>query len=382
MRILLITKTNAMAEVKRTAENPSPMLQRKVLSLSESPLWSQAKQEWGMRDYYYIETHKMCPCSPREVKHITVLVNKYNHNELEVCNACAERHFNILESGRIATAVRRLKKDISWGMDLTSVDYLLACGAIGTLGHEEYEIVKQKRKKEIFLELRESMNAMLLNLTKYENKAALEKIDGVLAWLKRHPDLDVSLVAKIRIELIANGVFREEELDGFIDRFNINVTRYNWKERSEGRLLLAPFLRPKRLAVGFYLDSNDKKEYSFRKNNVPFAGCEITKREKSKSKTTRERGQEGSCSWGNSIPKLNLERLEDSSSNVYRGGRQVKNNKAGSDKKRVSPKKQSDDYSFGHKQNSRPWNDRAAGCINGLNLEGLESIYDHMPGGE
>lgn len=371
-----------MTEVKRTAENPSSMLQRKVLSLSESPLWSQAKLEWGMRDYYYIETHKMCPCSPREVKHVTVMVNKHNHNELEVCNACAERHFNILESGRIATAVRRLKKDISWGMDLTSMDYLLAYGAIGTLGHNQYEVVKQKRKKEIFLQLREKTNTMLLNLTRYENKAKLEKIDGVLAWLKRHPYMDVSLVAKIRMELLANGVYREEELDGFIDRFNINVTRYTWKDRCEGRLLLAPLLRPKGYATTLFIDSNDKKEYSFRKNNVPFVGCEITKREKSKSKTTREWEQKGSGSWGNSIPKLNLERLEDSSSNVYRGGRQVKNKKAGSDKKRVSKKKQSDDYSFGHEHNSRPWNDRAAGCINGLNLEGLESIYDHMPGEE
>ncbi|WP_320052644.1 hypothetical protein [uncultured Acetobacteroides sp.] len=252
-----------MAEIKRTADNPSTMLQKKVLSLSKSQEWNQAKKEWGMGGCYHTSEHKMCPCSPREVKNITVLVNQHTLNELEVCNSCAKRHFNILESSQIEVAVRRLKKDISWGMDLTSMNYLRDMGVIEKVGHNDYEVVKQKRKKSIFLEYRRKTNVKLLNLTNYKNKAALEKIDAVLAWFKLHPNEDPSTVAKIRMVLLSDGTFDEAALDELINSQGIDIAQFSWKDRADGRLLLSKFVSPNSFSLTLLLDRRDKKRYSF-----------------------------------------------------------------------------------------------------------------------
>jgi hypothetical protein len=271
-----------MSEIKRTADNPSPMLQKKVISLSRSQEWDQAKKEWGMGGYFHTSGHKMCPCSPREVKNITVLVNLHTLNELEVCNSCAKRHFNILESSQIEVAVRRLKKNISWGMDLTSVNYLKDMGVIEKVGCNDYEVVKQKRKKSHLLECRRKTNVLLLNLTNYRNKAALEKIDAVLAWFKLYPAKDPSPVAKIRMELLRDGKFDEGELDLLIDRYDINVAEFSWKDRADGRLLLSKFVRPKNYSPTLMFDSRDKKKYSFQQGWVALSDGKEEKKEKPK----------------------------------------------------------------------------------------------------
>lgn len=104
----------------------SSKFRKAVLRKSASEVWEEAVLEWEFDKYYYNDTKVRiyCPCSPREIKHITVMKNKITNELLEIDNNCAETYFGITESETIKKMVQKLSRDINLGMNKTALDYL------------------------------------------------------------------------------------------------------------------------------------------------------------------------------------------------------------------------------------------------------------------
>lgn len=119
-----------MSEKKKTVENPPIRLQKEVVKNSKSNVYKDAVSEWDLYRVYDTEETKSCLCSPREIRYIVVIKNKYTDNKLEICNRCAELYFNITDGQQIADSIRKLKKNINLNMNRVALDYLLKNGFV------------------------------------------------------------------------------------------------------------------------------------------------------------------------------------------------------------------------------------------------------------
>jgi hypothetical protein len=229
-----------MPEIKRTVENPPAGLKKAVISRSKSDQWATAKDEWVMESYYYA-SNKRCPCSPRTVANITVIVNTSTFEELEICNACAERYFGITLSGFIETARRRITKNIHLGINVQSLDYLLSKHIITERIYEYYQAAIKQRKNWHLENLRKLLNAQFVIFTAYENKEAFDMADRLLAYSSDVSDLNLDAIVNLWAEILfehkpANIELLQEGLD------LLKVKDYTLSDIQKGRRLLDKYI--------------------------------------------------------------------------------------------------------------------------------------------
>jgi len=228
-----------MPEIKRTVENPPVGLQKAVISRSESKQWATAKREWRMKNYYYA-TNKCCPCSPRTVANITVIVNTITFEELEICNSCAERYFGITLSSSIENSLRRIKKNILLGVNTQSLDYLLKNHVINTGIYKCYQTAIRQRKQWESIEIREQINTRMIIFTTYENKEAFDIIDILLAYAASSKE-DVDNIIKFWTDIILE--FKPVNIKVLKDTLsNLDRNNYNIDDIEKGRNLLDDFV--------------------------------------------------------------------------------------------------------------------------------------------
>lgn len=239
-----------MPEIKRSADIPPQGLQRAVIRLSESQSWNEAKKEWRMASYYYVPEYITCPCSPRAVHNITVLVNKFNFNELLVCNSCSERYFACKDSSTIENSVWRLKKNVVSSMNRISLDYLLKNRVIDAVEHYNYEKLRGLRacsKDDIILVIRKQTNVKLIHFTDYNNKKFFDKIDQILIWAMTHSGMNIRYIANIRNNLLRTNQCQAYQLNDFIREHEIEESIGN---KMDARKLLDKFIETSCIFAG------------------------------------------------------------------------------------------------------------------------------------
>lgn len=224
-----------MTEIKRTIETPPSSLQKKVLEFSVSQNWDDAIKEWEMKNYFYVSEYKPCLCSPREICNITVMINKINSNEIDICNSCAERYFNCSKNKRIEYYVRRIMSNIEYTMDKITLGYLLENKIIDTYEQISYDTIRGMREGYALLH-RKTTNKKLLLFTDYQNKDIFDKIDRILAWSVEQFPPNIDNIINIRNVFLATGKINIDELDHLIVQRCIGV--YNIEAIKSAKQLL------------------------------------------------------------------------------------------------------------------------------------------------
>lgn len=213
-----------MTEIKKTLENPPSRLAKKIISLSVSDYWEEARAEWKMVYYYYVQTYHPCLCSPREARNITVIENIHNSNQMEVCNSCAVLFMGIKDCVKIESIVRRLKKNRNLNMDETCLRYLFNNGFIDELELKNYNLIRLSRKDEYSCLYRQELNSRIINITDYANKPLLEMLDALILWSKKQEKLQyLSVFIRYRKKLASKGVVNVAFLEKFIKENGVEL---------------------------------------------------------------------------------------------------------------------------------------------------------------
>lgn len=258
-----------MPEIKRTPDTPPTQLEKTVTSLSKSDNWKEAKEEWNMDKYFYnASSYKACPCSPREVRNLTVLRNRYNFNELEVCNSCAERYFGIGESSRIEAAVRRIKKDPICGMGFFKLCYLFINKGIDRNEFNRYSTISRLSKDHKILRIMMKItNMKLLQFTDYRHRSFLKKFDAILVAAAKNPEISVGPVHDCWRWFIDKGIADESFLDALIERHGIPTSNLDMNELRSAKMLLDSCIRTGLLSDSPHAIVIKEKEY---KDDCPY----------------------------------------------------------------------------------------------------------------
>lgn len=237
-----------MIQRKKTSENLPSTLLKQFIENSEACTWDEAKLEWEMKGYYYLaKGYKACPCSPKGINNITVITNKYNSNQLEICNSCAQLYLNISESNKIATSLNRVRKNLRLGMNEEALNYLLLNLVIPQGEFECYNAAKSVRNNELVIRYREITNSKLINFTDYHNKLAYDKIDYILIWANTCPEIDISQVVAIRNNLINGSLGEIELLDNIIQDNQIENKNLSNAETEKIRMLIKRYICSKNI---------------------------------------------------------------------------------------------------------------------------------------
>lgn len=102
---------------------------------------------------------------------------------MEICNSCAERHFDITLSSEIERAVRRIRSNSAWTINDEILDYMVSKQIVDKCEKESYRIMRSKR--DLTTEERRlvsRVNWRLLMYTVLENSQEFDYIDSIAAW--------------------------------------------------------------------------------------------------------------------------------------------------------------------------------------------------------
>lgn len=234
-----------MVAIKKTKTQPTPGFKSNLKNISRYKTWPKMTKEWLFLAYYIITSqYKTCPGDPKRITHICVIINEHNHNQLEICNSCAERYMDIFESGKIENDVRRLKANIKLSMSSTSLDYLRDNHAISTDEYNGYQLVKGIRNDSYVLEFRSDINQKLLAITDYNNKSAFDTIDQIVIWIHKNApsDIDIKTLFDTRHSLLTTNTYNSEWIESIITENKIVPISYSLIERAEAYKIFYKYL--------------------------------------------------------------------------------------------------------------------------------------------
>lgn len=249
-----------MTRRKKSADNPEPLFRKVLIENSVSDTWKEAIREWEMTGYYNVtDKYKSCIDSAQQIKNLTVITNKFNFKQLEICNRCVELYFDTSESRKIETAVRRIMTKRSYIINKEGLLYLLVNEAISFNELLCYEALMKKRNYPEIIKFKERTNEKLINLTAYKNKQAIDDINCILAWVKeQHPKYDLKPVATIWKDIISGGIVDMDALNSIIEDNKITRRFYTKSEIKEARQLLVKYMDDDNIdshVYSAYLDS-------------------------------------------------------------------------------------------------------------------------------
>lgn len=233
-----------MPGIKKTLENPPIGLQKAIISRSKGSSWDEARKEWTMKKYFYKSTgYKHCPCSPRSIANITVMLNQETNEELEICNSCAERYFNINRSSKIECVVRKAKKNEYQKIDVETGLYLLENKVIDKATFESLEIQLDDLNKDFIMALRSSVNKQLINFTDRSNKEFFDKVDEILFCAKDDSNFDIEKLLNARTAVLNGRPGSLDVFDSLPISPNVDPSTYTAEDKEEVLKFLGDYVK-------------------------------------------------------------------------------------------------------------------------------------------
>ena len=105
------------------------LLSEHILSLSVSPIWEIARDEWGLAGIYLSETPEQCPCSQYPIYEICTIRNARNGNETDVGNVCVKQFVGI-DSSSVFDCIKRIKQDIRRPLGTRAIEFFHEGGTL------------------------------------------------------------------------------------------------------------------------------------------------------------------------------------------------------------------------------------------------------------
>lgn len=97
-------------------------LVQKIISISVSKKWDDAKLEWSLDEVYEGDELEECLCGHYPIKEICVIKNKINKETAVVGNCCVKK-FMGLPSDKIFNAAKRIRKNNRKSLNEEAIKY-------------------------------------------------------------------------------------------------------------------------------------------------------------------------------------------------------------------------------------------------------------------
>ena len=94
----------------------------KIVALSQSNVWDEAKLEWVLKDVYEAEEPETCLCGHFPIIEICVIQNNFNGNNTIVGNWCVKKFIG-LPSDKIFQAVKRVRKNTEKSLNAEAIQH-------------------------------------------------------------------------------------------------------------------------------------------------------------------------------------------------------------------------------------------------------------------
>lgn len=120
-------------------------LAKKLISISVTNTWDEAKLEWALEDVWREDEPDICLCGHFPIIEICFLRNRKNNNSAVVGNCCVKK-FETLPSNLIFQAVRRIQQDIERAINPETIDHAHQKGWINVWERKFYMDTWRKRK--------------------------------------------------------------------------------------------------------------------------------------------------------------------------------------------------------------------------------------------
>lgn len=95
-------------------------LTNKLLKLSQSPKWDEAKLEWELIGIEIVDDPEECLCGHYPILEICLIKNNKTNNESRVGNCCVKKFNN--KSDKIFRSVARIRKNIEKSVNAETLD--------------------------------------------------------------------------------------------------------------------------------------------------------------------------------------------------------------------------------------------------------------------
>jgi len=120
-------------------------LTTKLIALSASGTWDEAKLEWGLEQIWREDEPDTCLCGHFPIIEICLLRNRKNSNTAIVGNCCVKKFTN-LPSDLIFQAVKRIQEDEERAINPETIDHAHQKGWINDWERSFYMDTWRKRK--------------------------------------------------------------------------------------------------------------------------------------------------------------------------------------------------------------------------------------------
>jgi hypothetical protein len=120
-------------------------LSERLMKLSVSDRWDEARLEWELEDVWHEHEPDTCLCGHSPINEICQLRNKYNKNAAIVGNHCVKK-FTKLPSDLIFKAIKRVGEDEGKALNPQTISHARSKGWIPDWEYDFYLDTWRKKK--------------------------------------------------------------------------------------------------------------------------------------------------------------------------------------------------------------------------------------------
>jgi hypothetical protein len=119
-------------------------LVQKIVALSNSKNWFQAKDEWELQSVW-LQPGGICLCGHAPITEHCLICNSFNGNTAVVGNVCVEQFIG-LASDRLFTVLRRISADIGATLNAETIEHAYREGWLNSWEAKFYRNTGGRRK--------------------------------------------------------------------------------------------------------------------------------------------------------------------------------------------------------------------------------------------
>lgn len=202
-------------------------LPQKIIELSDSKDWDNAKREWEVESYYYTGEPQECECGHYPIYNICLIRNKVNKKTLEVGCVCGKKFLDIDDGKKILDSAKKLSDNqINKSISKEALKYLHNNKHIKDNSYRFYlDIIRKRNLSVKQMDWKININKIFLDKISYEANHIHERIEKALNWVKDNsdPENETKLISIKSDFQIKRYLSEEQKLDlnSIITRFKI-----------------------------------------------------------------------------------------------------------------------------------------------------------------
>ena len=141
---------------------PEYQLFKRIIELSVTNKWEDAKKEWILDHIYSAREAQTCLCGHYPIIEICVIKNIKNNEQALIGNCCINRFLGI-GSNKMFNSLKKIRKDISKSVSSTLIEFAHEKGVLNDWEKNFYlDIWKKRRVSAKQKEKKERINKKLL----------------------------------------------------------------------------------------------------------------------------------------------------------------------------------------------------------------------------